>query len=111
MNRKFARIIDQHIEQIKNDIQNLKDLVKPVQPDNAIGRLSRMEALNEQAVNKSNLEKAQKRLEQLEIAQKRVKTDDYGLCLRCDEVIAEKRLEVLPESQICMSCFRKTSDS
>ena len=57
----FSQLILDHIDNVKTDIENLKELVKPISPDNAIGRLSRMEALNEKSVNQANLDKAQKR--------------------------------------------------
>ena len=107
LQKKFSTLIDEHLKSLSKDIENLNELVKPVKPDNAIGRLSRMEALNELSVNKANLDKALKRQEQLLKAQQRVQSDDYGYCLRCEEEIQEKRLEVLPESQICMSCLNK----
>ena len=104
---QFKILITHHITAITLDIDNLRELIKPVKPDNAIGRVSRMEAINEQSVNKANLLKAEKRLEQLNKALDRVITEDYGFCLRCEEELQVKRLEVLPESQICMTCFNK----
>ncbi len=103
----YSQVIDQHLERIENDIKNLKELAKPVSPDNAIGRISRMEALNDLTVHKANLTKALKRKELLEKAKKRVSSEGFGLCLRCEEEIDPKRLEILPESQICMVCIKK----
>ena len=102
----FKEVILQQIEDLKKDIENLKELAQPVSPDNAIGRISRMEALNDLTVHKSNLAKALKRQESLEKALTRVESEDYGHCLRCDEEINQKRLALLPESQICMVCIK-----
>ena len=71
-NSKFKKIIEEQIEKLKVDLVNLKELAKPVSPDNAIGRISRMEALNDPTVAKKNLEKALKRMEALEKALNRV---------------------------------------
>jgi DnaK suppressor protein len=34
----------------------------------------------------------------------RLATGDYGICLECDEPIAEKRLRALPWARYCVAC-------
>ena len=102
----FAKLILQQIEKLESDIESLKELTKPISPDNSIGRVSRMEAIGEKSINDSNLRKAKLRLQQLKKASERIKGDDFGYCLNCEEPIQIKRLEILPESTICMSCLK-----
>ena len=104
--KQFEALITEQLEVVAGEIESLRDLTKPISPDNAIGRLSRMEALNEKSVHESNLQKAKNRQVQLKQALGRVAREDYGLCLRCEEEISEKRLEILPESTICMNCLQ-----
>lgn len=104
---KFENLISEHISQLEIDIESLKELTKPISPDNSIGRVSRMEAIGEKSVNDEALRKSKVRLELLKKASVRVKTEDYGLCLNCEEPIQEKRLEIIPESILCMSCLNK----
>ena len=103
----IRKILMEQKTQLEKDIENLVELAQPVSPDNAIGRITRMEALNDLTVHKANLSKAKKRMELLEKAERRLESEDFGLCLRCEEEIQIKRLELLPESQICMNCINK----
>lgn len=43
---KLETIIHEKIGETKEEIEHLKELTKPIAPDNAIGRLSRMDAIN-----------------------------------------------------------------
>lgn len=105
--QRFKSIIQKQIQQVTEDIERYKELAKPISPDNAIGRVSRMEAISEKSVNDANLRKAQARSQALAKALIRVETEDFGICLRCEEYIAHKRLEILPESQVCMNCLNR----
>jgi DnaK suppressor protein len=108
--KTIAEVIDEHIQKIRDKLPGLKEQTRPISPDNAIGRLSRMEAMSERSVNEATYKKAQMRLEKLMATKVRVHDDDYGECLECGEEIALKRLQTLPESTLCMNCLneRKT---
>ena len=43
-------------------------------------------------------------LRELEAARKRLRDGSYGVCLRCKEEIAPKRLQVLPWAAHCLAC-------
>lgn len=105
--KKFADLIISEIEKVENQIKSLKSITRPIAPDDSIGRLSRMEAINEKSVNEANLRKAEIRLQQLQSAQKRVQTEEYGFCVECAEEIPQKRLQLLPESLFCIQCQGK----
>lgn len=103
----IKKIVDEYIEQIKQKLPGLKEQTKPISPDNAIGRLSRMEAISERSVNEATYRKAQIRLEKLIAAKERIDDADYGECLECGEEIGLKRLKTLPESTLCMECLNE----
>lgn len=103
----IKKIVDQHIEQIEQKLPGLKEQTKPISPDNAIGRLSRMEAISERSVNEATYRKAQVRLERLVATKERIDDEDYGECLECGEEIGLKRLKTLPESTLCMECLNE----
>lgn len=93
------------IESLKEEIPNLEELVKPVAPDNAIGRISRMDNIVNQSVVKAQLSKAKVRLVRLEEALKRVDDDpDFGECLDCGDPIPLARLKAMPETELCVEC-------
>lgn len=68
------------------------------------GRVSRGSALMDQAMSEAGVERDKKRLVAVRKALKRIGEDQYGFCLECDEPISEKRLEVAPETELCLDC-------
>ena len=93
------------IERIKEELPAMQNSAKPVSPDNAIGRLTRMEAIGAQSINEAALSATKTRLDQLEMAIVRIKEDeDFGICIECDEEIALKRLLFKPEVTRCITC-------
>ena len=92
------------IAELEQRILDLEEATKPVSPDKAIGRLSRLESMNEKSVNDATLYKSRERLSKLEIAITRVYDDKYGICTGCDRSIPTERLLLLPESTQCVKC-------
>jgi len=78
--------------------------------DQPIGRLSRMDALQQQAMSKANRAGHQQRLILIEAALQAIKLDRYGECRRCEESIGFSRLNVRPESPFCLNCQRKSEE-
>ena len=76
---------------------------KPVDLDEPIGRLSRMDALQQQAMSAANQRRNRLRL-QLVSAALKMEPEEYGYCQRCDEPIGYARLKIRPESPRCVTC-------
>ncbi|MBE0486134.1 TraR/DksA C4-type zinc finger protein [Marinobacter sp.] len=70
----------------------------------SVGRLSRMDALQGQALAKASQQRAERQLKMIEAALKRIENDDFGDCLECGEPINPKRLEVDPTTRYCIEC-------
>lgn len=100
----LRRKIRSQIDDLKSEIKSHEEASKPVAPDNAIGRLTRMEAINARSISEANLHSARARLTRLENALKRIDTDDYGICAACEEPIPFKRLLLMPEAVRCVRC-------
>jgi DnaK suppressor protein len=94
-------------EKVKADIESLGDQTGPVRPDDAIGRLSRMEAINSRSITDAKLRDAKSRLVLLDHALRRIDDPDFGLCTECGDPIALARLEFMPESRFCVDCADK----
>jgi DnaK suppressor protein len=77
---------------------------KPVDLDAPIGRLSRMDALQQQAMAKATKEKAKIRLAQVRVARTAHEDGEYGFCRRCEEPIGIGRLRSRPETPFCIAC-------
>ena len=78
----------------------------PVDLGEPIGRLSRMEAMQQQAMTAANRRSSQIRLRMVAAALARVERGEYGACQSCDDPIAQRRLEARPETPLCLPCQR-----
>jgi len=106
--RELKECILSEIKTTTENISSLEEQVKPIAPDNAIGRLSRMEAIGAKSINEANLSNARIKLEKLKnILTDMDKDPDFGLCLECGENIPFKRLMLVPESRMCVQCAGK----
>lgn len=78
---------------------------KPVELDQqSVGRLSRMDAMQVQAMAQAVEARRQGRLQRIEAALKRIDAGDYGYCVSCDTEIPVKRLEIDPATERCVDC-------
>ena len=83
------------------------DARKPVQVDQtSMGRLSRMDALQNQAMELELERRRKVELARLEAALQRIEEGEYGYCVACGEKIAKKRLENDPTTPVCINCAR-----
>ena len=73
----------------------------------SVGRLSRMDALQQQAMAEANERARANELSRIKAALRRIETGDYGYCLGCGEDIAVKRLDVDPSAALCVDCAAK----
>ena len=69
-----------------------------------VGRLSRMDAMQAQAMSKETGRRRRQKLIQIEAALRRIEENDYGTCQECGEDIATARLEADPTVLLCIEC-------
>ena len=101
----LVAIICSEMDQLKHLSETAKDSRAPVTLDQqSVGRLSRMDAMQQQSMELATEERRQHRLATLAAALRRVKSDDYGFCLKCDDKIAAGRLAVDPAVTLCIDC-------
>lgn len=104
-----------HKEQIKNrikeEIQNTqlsiekyRELTKPIAPENAIGRISRMDAINNRSVNQAALTNSEIKLNNLKVALTKIDDVDFGICFRCKNPIPLGRILLMPQAITCVNC-------
>ena len=92
------------ITKVKGDIISLGEQVGPIAPDNAIGRLSRMEAMSSRGISEAKLRDARGRLIMLENAMRKIDDPEFGNCRECGDPIQIARLKFLPETPLCVEC-------
>ena len=85
-------------------LEGLKESSKPVDLNDPIGRLSRMDAIQQQQMSLDSKNRAILTLKQIQAALERVQDGSYGVCLNCEEEISEKRLRARPETPFCALC-------
>jgi len=96
--------IQAEIEKTKKLVDEYRELTKPVEPENAIGRISRMDAIQNKSVTEAALRKTREKLGKLEYALSKVDDDDFGICTNCKKPIPLGRILIMPQSQTCVSC-------
>ena len=98
----------QHIrseqDKVKGDIASLSKQTGPVAPDDAIGRLSRMDAISSRKISEAKLGDAKSRLILLNHALSKIDHPDFGICPSCGDPISLARLQLMPESRFCVDC-------
>lgn len=85
-------------------IKEYKDMTKPISPNVAIGRISRIDAINNKSVTEATLRQAELKLSKLKIVLSKVGSDDFGICLKCKQAIPIGRILIRPESLHCVNC-------
>ncbi len=77
----------------------------PVELDQqAVGRLSRMDAIQVRAMAEASETRRRARVVRIDAALKRIDDGSYGECLECGEPIPPRRLEIDPAVALCVSC-------
>ncbi len=109
MTKQEKELLKKKLEENKKKteirIKDLEELTKPISPENSIGRISRMDAINNKSVNEATLGVARKKYADIEIALDKIENDNkYGICVRCEKDIPLGRLVIMPSSKSCVRC-------
>ena len=89
---------------LRRQLELSEESVKPVSLDEPIGRISRVDAMQQQAMAKAGRGAALVRYQQVEAALQRCKDNEYGLCAQCEEDIGYGRLKARQEARLCIRC-------
>lgn len=101
---KLKNQIAIELTKVREQIQELEEMTRPVSPENAIGRLSRLDAINNKSVNEASLRQAREKALRLEAAFERVFDDNFGVCTSCKQPIPEGRILLMPHAKKCVKC-------
>ena len=108
---------DAQRDELRADLLSLRDSLssslgtheanaQPVELDQAaVGRLSRIDAIQQQQMADAQRRRNELRLKQLAVALRGFDDDSYGDCKVCGEPIGYRRLKARPESPACVSCM------
>lgn len=106
---EIQKKINEQIQKTKRTIEEYREMSKPVAPDVAVGRISRMDAINNKSVTEAALRQAERKLLQLERAYNEIDTAHFGKCKKCGEEIPLGRILIKPESAFCVKCAEVAS--
>jgi len=98
--------ISAELETTRMDVERLEKSAAPVSPDNALGRLTRMDSLNDQGLGVAALSQKREKLYNLEKAMENIGKAGFGSCTVCQLPIPIERLMALPETTRCVNCAR-----
>ena len=97
--------LEAEINELRVLSDNSKQSRAPVTLDQqSVGRLSRMDAMQQQSMDLAKEERRAQRLAILTAALKRMDDGEFGYCLKCGEDIPSSRLDVDPAVTLCVDC-------
>jgi len=98
--------IEAEIRKTQALVDEYKELTQPISPENAIGRVSRMDAIQNKSVMEAALRKNQEKLQKLNDALRQVDDEHFGICVHCKQAIPLGRILLMPQSRSCVNCSR-----
>ena len=104
--KEIEALINTEIKDTEKHIDEYKELSKPDAPDSAIGRVSRMDAINNKSITEAALRSAEEKLKSLHYVLTKLDDPNFGNCARCEETIPLKRILLRPQSVYCVRCAR-----
>ena len=109
MNNAKLNTYKKRLLTLQNELSHILDVTeasrKPVELDQtSVGRLSRMNAMQAQAMQLETGRRRKQELQRIGSALKRIESGDFGYCASCDEEIQEKRLYHDPTFPTCIGC-------
>ncbi|MCP4847708.1 MAG: TraR/DksA family transcriptional regulator [Verrucomicrobiaceae bacterium] len=97
------RILDRSVE-VEVRIEQLREATQPISPDKGLGRLTRLEAMQDKSVNEAALQRLLDESTRLHNALMNIMQPDFGNCQNCGQAISIERLQAVPTSSLCMEC-------
>ena len=93
------------LRKLRRSMELTDEAAKPVELDQmSVGRLSRMDSLQNQALSSNLQDRERARLAGILSALERIEEGSYGLCEECGDAIPYGRLLVFPEAVTCTGC-------
>lgn len=95
-------------EELESFVNAAEEQSRPVSLDEPIGRLSRVDAMQQQQqMVDAQRQLARVRLQAAAAALARLDDDRFGACAACGEEIDRRRLRVRPASAVCVACQQR----
>ena len=102
--QQLKQAMEVKLIELESSMASLEELVKPIAPDRAYGKVGRADAMVTQGVHAANLNSARYSYAQLKRSMEHIDDDDFGQCSWCGGDIGFDRLEAMPEASKCVRC-------
>ncbi|NQV44352.1 MAG: TraR/DksA C4-type zinc finger protein [Rhodospirillales bacterium] len=103
----YAKVLDKRLSELEDAHASTKEDRAPVELDQTTqGRLSRMDALQVQAMALETDRRREIEIKRVESAIQRIPSGEFGYCVSCGDEIEIKRLDNDPATPSCISCAR-----
>jgi len=107
----FKKCLEERLESIETSKERQKKDGATVELDQArVGRLTRMDAMQQQAMSQATARLSQVESQRIQSALARMQAGEYGYCVICGEEIAEGRLRFDPSVVACISCAKEAEE-
>jgi DnaK suppressor protein len=103
----FKKRLIELIKKQGEEIVILESMTEPISPENSIGRVSRMDAIQNKGISEASLRNKRDKLAKLKVALSKIDSLNFGICSRCSRPIQDARLMYMPESSRCLHCADK----
>jgi len=105
--RAYGALLERTLADLDDQDKRGREGQKTVQLDQqSVGRLSRMDALQQQAMAQATQARRNQMKARIKAALTRIENGEFGFCAICGEEIPSARLDLDPTAHICMSCAR-----
>lgn len=103
---EIRELLKERFAEVSEELEAAKESANPVDLEESIGRLSRMDAIQHQQIALKTQAEKSRALSQIKAALQRIDHEDFGDCIECGGPIEKKRLRHRPESVLCIECQR-----
>ena len=102
--KKYREQLEESLFEIEQYLEKTEESAEAVSPDKSLGRLSRMEAMQDQQLMLEARRRKKMQKVAVQSALQRIENGQFGTCIFCGNLIPEERLDVAPESSSCVDC-------
>ena len=103
--RELTQVLERDLSKLERSMRVTDEAMRPIELDqSAVGRLSRIDSLQNQGLTRNLQEREQVKLALVVGALRRIEASSYGSCSDCGAGIPFERLMVFPEAPTCASC-------
>lgn len=103
--RELDLLLKKKQAELRSQLEHNRESADPVTLDQqSVGRVSRMDAIQQQQMSVANREQAALLLKAITSALNRIDKQEYGYCLECDEPVGFARLQAQPQAPFCLAC-------